>query len=117
MMERDKTLQSFLEKKETPEPTDFLDDRIMASISADVKRNTLNRKSLFLAWVFFVLGLASGITISTIFVKRDTILLGLKFLENGLIIQILCSLLILLLFERLYRLTIDMRNKYFDIEI
>ncbi len=114
-MERDKTLQSFLEKKETPEPPDFLDDRIMETISKDAKQISLNQKSLFLAWIFFVLGLISGITISTIFVRRDTILFGLNFLENGLIIQILCSFVILLLFERLYRLTIEMRNKYFNI--
>lgn len=114
-MERDKTLQSFLEKKETPEPPDFLDDRIMANITKDVKQNSLNQRSLFLAWTFFVLGLISGITISTIFVKKDTILFGLNFFEHGLIIQILCSLVILLLFERLYRLTIEMRNKYFNI--
>jgi hypothetical protein len=116
-MVKDKTLQSFLEKKETPDPSDFLDDRIMANISKDVKQNSLNQRSLFLAWFFFFLGLASGITISTIFVKSETILFGLNFPEHGLIIQILCSFVILLLFERLYRLTIDMRNKYFDIEI
>jgi hypothetical protein len=113
----DKTLQRLLEKKETPEPPDFMDDRIMASIFKDMKKNSLNQRSLYLAWFFFVLGLVSGITISTIFVKSDTVFLGLNFLEHGLIIQIFCSLVILLLFERLYRLTTEARNKYFDIGI
>jgi polyferredoxin len=113
----DKTLQRLLAKKETPEPPDFLDDRIMAIIFKDVKKNSLNQRSLYLAWFFFFLGLVSGIIISTIFVKSDTILFGFNFSEHGLIIQIFCSFVILLLFERLYRLTIDMRNKYFDIEI
>ena len=116
-MVRDKTLQNLLEKKETPEPPDFLNDRIMATIFRDVKKNSLNQRSLYLAWFFFFLGLVSGIIISTIFVKSDTILSGFNFSEHGLIIQILCSFVILLLFERLYRQTIDRRNKYFDIEI
>lgn len=116
-MERDKTLQSFLEKKEIPEPPEFLDDRIMEAIAKNAKQISSHKKSLFLAWIFFFGGLVSGVTISTIYVKSDTILFGVNFLEHGLIIQILCSLLILLLFERLYRLTIEMRNKYFDIEI
>ena len=106
----DKNLQRLLEKKETPDPPDLFDDRIMEIIIKDVKRNSLNQRSLYLAWFFFFLGLVSGVTVSTIFVKSDTILFGFNFSEHGLIIQILCSFVILLLFERLYRLTIDMRN-------
>lgn len=106
----DKILQKLLEKKEMPEPSDLLDDRIMEIIIKAVKKNSLNQRSLYLAWLFFFVGLVSGITISTIAVKSDRVLLGLNFSDNGLIIQVFCSFVILLLFERLYRLTIDRRN-------
>ncbi len=115
-MQKDNTLQRLLERKETPEPSDTLDDQIMAIISQKVEQSTSNRKSLKLAWFFFLFGLAAGITISTIFVNTDTILLGLNLSDNGLIIQILCASVILLLFERLFRQTTDKRNKQFSID-
>jgi hypothetical protein len=115
-MQKDVILQRLLERKETPEPADNLDDQIMAIISQKVEQSPSNRKSLNLAWFFFILGLAAGITISTIFVTTDTIVLGLNLSDNGLIIQILCASVILLLFERLFRQTADKRNKQLSID-
>jgi hypothetical protein len=116
-MQKDNTLQHLLEKKETPEPSDSLDDQIMAIISKSVQQTTTNRKSLNLEWFFFLLGLVSGIIISTIFVNTDTVILGLNLSDNGLIIQILCASIILLLFERLYKQSADKRNKQFSVKL
>lgn len=102
-MERDKTLKGFLEKKETPYPSDSLDDRIMEIISRKGEKYSSNQKSLYLAWFFFVIGLISGIAVITLI--TDPEIIGSK-----LIIQILCSLVIIILFERLYKLTIESRN-------
>jgi hypothetical protein len=107
----DKTLQRILEKKETPDPPDNLEDRIMLKISKVSRQNTVNKKYLVLAWFFFVFGLTAGIMISTVFVNRDTIIFGLNFSEHGFFTQILCSLIILFLFERLFNLTLESRNK------
>lgn len=115
-MQKDSTLQRLIEKKETPEPPDSLDDQIMAIISQSVQQTSSNRKSLNLAWFFFLLGLVTGIIISTIFVTTDTVVLGLNLSDNGLIIQILCALIILLLFERLYKQSADKRNKQFSVK-
>ena len=115
MIERDKNLQRILLNKEIPEPSDDLEDRIMTNVQKIMNNNFVNRRYLYLAWFFFVFGLLAEVIISIKWGKNDRILLGFNFLENGLITQILCSFVILLLFERLYRLSIDMRNKYYDI--
>ena len=116
-MERDKNIQRILLKKETPEPSEKLEDRIMTDIFKTINNNSVNHRYLYLAWFFFIFGLVTGVLISAKWAKSDSILIGLNFSGHGLIIQILLSFVILLLFERLYRLTIEMRNKYFDIEI
>ena len=113
----DKPLQGILEKKVTPDPPDNLEDRIMANIAKVSKHNNINQKYLVLAWLFFVFGLASGITISAVFANRDTIISGLSFSEHGFLIQILCSLIILLLFEKLFNLTLESRNKKIDTKL
>lgn len=116
-MERDKNFQKILLNKEIPEPPDDLEDRIMYSISKAIKQNSANHRYLFLAWFFFIFGLIAGVIISTIWIKSDRFLFGFDLLENGLIIQITCSFVILLLFEKLYKLSIEIKNRYFDIEI
>lgn len=115
-MQRDNTLQRLLSKKETPVPSDSFDDKVMALISQSIKRTTTNPKSLSLAWIFFLLGVVFGIIISTMFINTDTVLLGINLSDNGLIIQILCASIILLLFERLIRQASEIRNKKLSID-
>lgn len=110
-MERDNNLQRMLLNKETPEPSDDLDDRIMIGVNSILNKNSNSRSYLFLAWIFFVFSIIAGVMISTMQINEDRIKIGLNFLENGLIIQIFCPFFILLLFERLYRLTVEMKNK------
>ena len=114
-MQKDNTLQRLLEKKETSEPSDSMDVQIMNIISQSVQQTSSNRRSLNLAWLFFLLGLVTGIIISTMFVNTDTVVLGVNLSDNGLIIQILCASVILLLFERLFKQSADKRNKQFSV--
>jgi len=114
-MQKDNTLHRLLEIKETPEPSEFMDDKIMTIISQNVLQTSKNRKILYLAWFFFMIGLVSGIIISTIFIKTDTTVFGFNLSDQGLIIKVLCVSAILLLFEKLYRLSIGIRYKQFDI--
>lgn len=110
-MDRDKNFQRMLLNKETPEPSDDLDERIMIDVNKVFNKNSNSRSYLFLAWIFFVFSIIAGVMISTIWINVDRINFGLSFLKQGLIMQIFCPFVILLLFERLYRLTIEMKNK------
>jgi hypothetical protein len=113
MMQNDERLKYLLEKKEIPEPSESLDARIMDIISREAGQTAMNgnRFTLGLAWFFFILGLAAGIIITTIFVTDDTIVFGVNLSDKGLILKILCSSVILVLFERLYRQSMFLRNK------
>ena len=111
-MEKDIRFQEILINKETPDPPDDLEDRIMNSISKVATQNQKNIKPLVFAWFFFSVGLVTGVIISTIWLKSSIIIFGFDLSESGVIIQIICSLVILLLFERLYNLTKDLRNRY-----
>jgi cytochrome c biogenesis protein CcdA len=115
-MEKDIKFQKILLSREIPEPSDDLEDRIMDSISKIATQNPANNKSLFLAWFFFLVGLATGVIISTIWISSDRIIFGYNLSDHGVIIQILCSIVILLLFERLFNLTFELRNKHFKIK-
>lgn len=108
-MERDRNLQNLLKMKVNQELSDSLEDSIMASISKEIKQSTSKQKSLSLAWFFFLLGLVLGISISSFVVSNEYN--GFAFYGDGLVIRILCFLVILALFEKLYRLTIETRNK------
>jgi hypothetical protein len=110
-MEKDYKFQEILSKKETPVPSDDLEDKIMNGISRIATQNQKNIRPLIYAWFFFLVGLVTGILISTIGLKSSTIMLGFDLSESGIIIQIICSLVILLLFERLYNLSKDMHNR------
>jgi hypothetical protein len=111
-MEKDIRFQKILLNKETPDLSDDLEDRIMNSISKIATQNQKNIKSLLFAWFFFLVGLVFGVLISTVGLKSSIIIFGFDLLESGVIIQIICSLVILLLFERLYNLTKELRNRY-----
>ena len=115
-MERDIKFQKILLSKEIPEPSDDLEDRIMDRISKTATQNSVNYKSLYLAWFFFLVGLATGVIISTIWIRSDRIIFGFNVSVHGVIVQILCSIVILLLFERLFNLTFELRNKHLEIK-
>ncbi len=108
-MERDTNLHRILLNKETPEPSENLEDRIMANIHKAVKQGSGNKKYLYLSWIFFVFGLVTGIMITTFWGEENNYanILGINSSEYKLIIQILCAFVILLLFERIYRATIE----------
>ena len=111
-MDKDRNLQRILSNKVTPDPSDDLDDLIMTKVYKTISKNYANRTYLYLAWICFVFGLVSGIIITTIWVKDESFLFGLSFSENKLIIQVICSFVILLLFERIYRITIGTYSKH-----
>ena len=115
-MEKDIKFQKILLSKEIPEPSDDLEDKIMDRISKTATQNPVNNKSLFLAWFFFLVGLATGVIISTIWIRSDRIIFGFNVSDHGVIVQILCSIVILLLFERLFNLTFELRIKHLKIK-
>jgi hypothetical protein len=115
-MEKDIKFQRILLNREIPEPSDDIDDKIMASISKVIVKKTVNNRSLILAWIFLLIGVATGVIISTILIRNDIIILGFTLSEYGVIIQVFCSIVILLLFERLFNLTYEIWEKHFELK-
>ncbi len=115
-MEKDIKFQKILLNREIPEPSDDLEDRIMANVSKNALQNPEKNKSLLLAWFFFLIGLITGVIVSTIWIKGDSIVFGLNVSDYGVIIQVICSLVILLLFERLFNLTFELLTMHSKIK-
>ena len=109
-MEIDKNLQKLLLKKDTPEPMEGFEEIIMANVYKTSRQNQRDLKYLYFSWFFFFLGLVIGIIVSAIGIDSDSYFLGIDFSKHKFVIQILCSVVMLLLFERIYKLTIDVKN-------
>lgn len=112
MIVEDRNLKRLLLNKEAPEPSSHLDKKIMADINEVLNKNSVNHNYLFLAWIFLAVATIVGITISVTWINLDKDILNSPYKNNGVIIQILCSLIILLLFDQLYRLTFEIKKKH-----
>ncbi len=110
-MEKEKKLVNLLSYKEIPELSKEFDDRIMSGVHKIAQSNSLKRSYLRLAWIFFFLGLFAGIFISLSLTGSQEDLTLNPFFDRRLIIQVFCSVAVLLLFEKLYRLTAEIRMK------
>ena len=110
-MKKDIFLNEMLHKKEKPQLPEGLEEKIMTKIGIVANQIPVNRKYLYLIWIFFVIGMVAGILISTIWVNRDTGFFGLNFPNYKLFIQLFCSVVILLLFEKIYRLSVFIKKR------
>jgi hypothetical protein len=110
-MDRDGDLIKILIKKDRPNLSLNFEDIVMEEIQKAVEVSSTSRRFLYLSWVFFVFGLAAGIIISTVFIDRETVLYGINFADYKLFIQILCSTVIILLFEKIFKITQEMKRQ------
>jgi hypothetical protein len=111
MIDEDQKLKRLLLNKEGPEPSSNLDEKIMADINEVLNKNSANHNYLLWAWIFLAVATIVGIAISVTWISPNKNILRLPYTNNGVIIQILCALIILLLFDRLYILTDEIRKK------
>jgi hypothetical protein len=98
----DKTFQSLLRQKGTPEPSEVMEDAIMDAIRKNVRSAAQQKHSYMLAWIFFIVGLTLGVLLSTVVIDSNSYILGVNLSDIGLIRNLICIIAILMLFERLY---------------
>jgi hypothetical protein len=108
-MEKDKDLQKILQEKEIPEPSEKLEERIMLDIYSIISHKASGQKYLKLAWVFFTIGLITGIFLTTLLIDNKENVQG-TILSSKVLIQSFCIIILLLLFERLYNATIEKKT-------
>ncbi len=110
-MKHDKKLHQLLLLKEIPEPSPELELKIMNKISELAEVKSKNKLFLHLSWLFFIIGLTTGIVLTIITLKTvsnngDRIFLTYPILIAGILIMIL-------LFDRIYNLTAKIRRSNF----
>lgn len=108
-MEKDTDLQRILLDREIPEPSGRLDEIIMIEIGEITKRKKENQKSLRFAWIFFAIGLLSGVLLTTLLIDYE----GYKaeaILSSKIFLQIFTVIILLVLFDRLYDATVNEKN-------
>ena len=111
MMDRDKNLQSMLQKKETPQVSENIEQRTMSKIYQKASSKSTEIRYVRLIYLFFALGLILGFVLSTSFMDKEISLLGLNLTEHTLLLQIPLALVIIWLFEKIYRIILYQNGK------
>lgn len=99
-------LKQFLKAKEKVRLPDGFDDDMMLLIKKHVLNKLKDKKHLKLMYLFFVLGLVLGFIIAVTFVDLEFLIGSTKFSINKLILQIPMIVIILFLFEKIYKATL-----------
>lgn len=100
-MDKDGNLQRLLLNKEISEPSEGMDDKIMAEIEESAKSKA-NRLNQLLVWLFFSISLLTGIYISAFRSNNNIDFPGEDTFNNGVFIPVFCTFVILLLFNFVY---------------
>ena len=111
MMDRDKNLQNILQKKETPQLSENLEQRTMSKIYQRVSSKSGQRRYIRLIYLFFALGLILGFILSSSFMDNEISFFGLNLAENPFLLQIPLALILIWLFEKIYRIILYQRGK------
>jgi len=111
MMDRDKNLQSMLQKKETPQVSENIEQRTMSKLYQRASSKSGQRRYIRLIYLFFASGLILGFVLSTSFMDMKISLLGLNLTEHTLLLQIPLALVIIWLFEKIYRIILYQNGK------
>lgn len=111
MMERDKNIQNMLQKKETPQLSENFEQRTMAKIYQRTSSKSSERRYIRLIYLFFALGLILGFILSSSFMDNEVFLFGLNLAEHTLLLQIPLALIIIWLFEKIYRIVLFQKGK------
>ncbi len=110
-MDRDKNLQSMLQKKETPQVSENIEQRTMSKIYQRASSKSGQRSYIRLIYLFFALGLILGFILSSSFMDNEMSLFGLNLAENSFLLQISLALVLIWLFEKIYRIILYQRRK------
>jgi len=100
--------KQLLTKKDVIEPSEDLEKRIIFNLHQSFRYRTVSRHYLLLSWLFFSLGLVTGILIC-VFSDKTKLIFGIGSNTKLLVQLVFCSV-ILILFERIFKLTIDLKR-------
>jgi hypothetical protein len=97
--------QYLQDKKSVHLPDDF-DNNMMFLIKENALKKSSDRKYLKLMYIFFIAGLALGFSIAVTFVDLEFKIGDYNFIINKLILLIPLIVIILFLFEKIYKATL-----------
>jgi cytochrome c oxidase subunit IV len=107
-MNTDDLFKNLLLKKDVIEPSEDLVKRIINNLHQSFRYRTVSRHYLILSWLFFSLGLVTGILIC-VFSDKINLIYGIG-VNMQLKVQLVLCLVILLLFERIFKSTIELKR-------
>ena len=110
-MDRDKNLQSMLHKKEMPPLSEDIEQRTMSKIYQRASSKSRQRRYIRLIYLFFALGLILGFVLSSSFMDNEIILFGFNLSENPFLLQIPMVVVLIWLFEKIYRIVLYQKGK------
>ncbi len=116
-MKRDAGLQLILLNKEKPTLDGAFEDRMMAQIHQRATVKSSDRRYLRLMYMFFALGLMFGILVSFTVIDREFTFGDITITVNRLLLLIPLVVVLLFLFEKIYRIKLfrEGKEKIFDI--
>lgn len=104
-MRDDKLKRMLSEKENVAIPEDF-DDNMMSFIRKHAAEQVVERKYIRLMYLFFVLGVALGFVVAIMFNNVELSLMGKVYTVHKLAVAIPLVLIILFVFERIYKATL-----------
>lgn len=109
-MEKDDFLKSKLKKRETSFISEDFELRVMQAVKKEAATHALKNKYLFLIWAGFAFGLVTGILVALIWVDTGFMVFGVSLSAYKWLIQMGCAVVLLLLFDKIYRYSIQIRQ-------
>ena len=102
-MKKDIGLRSILVEKEIPHLDDSFEDRIMLQLQKKAVVHKTENNYFRLMYVFFALGLVFGILLSFTIINKEFSFLGVDFIVNRVMLLIPLVVILLFLFEKVYK--------------
>ena len=94
-----------------PPLSEDIEQRTMSKIYPRAYSKSSQRSYIRLIYLFFALGLILGFVLSSSFMDNEMSLFGLNLAENPFLLQIPLALVIIWLFEKIYRIILYQRGK------
>jgi len=108
---KEERLGQILSEKEIKRMPDDFDDHIMSIIRKHAANNVTERKYIRLMYLFFALGVMLGFVIALMFHNPEFSFMGKEYTVHKLAIALPMVLIILMIFERIYKATLVSMGK------
>lgn len=102
---KEDNLKKYLKEKETVRLSDDFDKEMMLTINKHVLDKSKDKKYFRFMYLFFALGLILGFMIAASFVDLEFVVGGSKFIIYRMILILPLIIILLFLFEKVYKAT------------